>query len=379
MTAPVRPTPSPTLGIQILGPLTVSVAGTPVSLGGLKQRSVLALLLTNRSRVTSQAALGNAVWNDEPPATASSIVQVYISALRKAINHPALALHTVAPGYRLTVAADVLDLDRFDAARLAGQIATAGHDLEQASRAYSLALAQWSGAAMADFRGLRFADEFAVALDELRLHTLSARIDADLGCGRDDQLISELLTITAEHPLREPFWVQLITALYRTGRQTDALAQYRKVSRRLQDDLGLDPGPDLQHLQRAILRQETIGSSTAHHVAVGRTIAENRPSAPVARLVGADRTVVPIPAHGLRIGRSPENDLVLNEPKVSRVHASILNVNDHFVITDLNSTNGTAIGGRRISRVHRLADGDEITVGGSVFTFQFRLDASAEL
>ena len=145
----------------------------------------------------------------------------------------------------------------------------------EASARYRAALAEWSGPALADLRGLRFADDFAVAVEEERLVALQSRIEADLACGMDSAVIGELTTLTGQHPLREPFWIQLITALYRLGRQADALDASRRIRQLLGDELGIDPSPPLRQLEQKILRQESLGvAPRPPSPAMQRTVSE---------------------------------------------------------------------------------------------------------
>src|SRR5262249_39876712 len=236
---------------RILGPLEVLVDDHTVPLGGLKQRALLALLLLDAGRVVSTDRLVNALWGEDPPRTAVTSLQNFISQLRKLLG--AESLETKSPGYRLDVAAGELDLDRFRALVEEARAAPADERSGQLREALGL----WRGPALADFAFEAWATNEIGRLEEMRLAALEDRIEADLAAGCDAELVGELETLVAEHPLRERLRAQLMLALYRSGRQADALAAYQDGRRVLVDDLGIDPGPTLQQLYRAILRQES--------------------------------------------------------------------------------------------------------------------------
>jgi DNA-binding SARP family transcriptional activator len=238
------------MDFRLLGPLDVAEHGRSVALGGPKQRSVLALLLLHANQTVSTDAIAEALWGDAPPPTVAKVIQVRMSNLRKALGHGRLS--TRPPGYVLHVAPEELDLARFeallDAARAAGP-PEAGDLLREALRL-------WRGAPLADLAYESFARPHIARLDELRLTALEARIDADLATGRHAALIGELEALVLQHPLRERPRAQLMLALYRSGRQSDALAAYRAAHRTLSEELGLEPGADLQALEQAILRHD---------------------------------------------------------------------------------------------------------------------------
>jgi len=230
------------LRFRLLGPLEADRDGVPVNLGARKQRAVLALLLLEANRVVSTERLIDELWGDHPPETARSALQVYVAGLRKALGADGARLRTSAPGYVLDVPAGCTDLDEF--ARLRAQ----GRPGE--------ALALWRGPALADLDGEPFAAAAAGRLEEQRLGVLEERIDADLALGRHGELVPELEALVAEHPYRERFRAQLMLALYRSGRQADALAAYREARAAFVDDLGIEPGAELKALERSVLEQD---------------------------------------------------------------------------------------------------------------------------
>jgi DNA-binding SARP family transcriptional activator len=235
---------------RILGPLEVSDETGPLLLGGLKQRAVLAMLLLEPGRIVSVDRLIDALWGEQPPRTATTSLQNFISQLRKTLG--ADVLETKAPGYRLRVRPGELDLDRF---RVLVESAR-GADPQTRAEKLRHALALWRGPALADLSYEAFADPHVAYLEELRLATLEERIDADLALGAHAELTGELEGLVEEFPMRERLRGQYMLALYRAGRQAEALQAYGEGRRILVDQLGIEPSRDLQQLHGAILRQE---------------------------------------------------------------------------------------------------------------------------
>ena len=268
-------------------------------MAGIKPKAVLAVLLINRDRVVSSAAIAEAIWNDNVPTAYTASLQVFMSTLRRSLRDLCaggnVLITTQAPGYRLTVDGLCVDLGRFERARTVGNEQFAGKRYVDAAAHYRAALAEWSGPALADLRGYRFADDFAAAVEEDRLATLQSRIEADLACGRDAAVIGELTTLTAQHPLREPFWAQLMTAYYRVGRQADALEAGRRIRALLNAELGIDPSPAIQDLERRILRQESLWELAAGEPPVGmlQTMTETNSTTQRCPVDSPDRTSRP--------------------------------------------------------------------------------------
>jgi DNA-binding SARP family transcriptional activator len=236
---------------RILGPLEVTDEAGPLLLGGQKQRAVLALLLLEPGKVVSTDRLIDALWGEEPPRTAATSLQNFISQLRKVLG-PEL-LETKSPGYRLRVRPGEIDLDRFRL--LVEQARTESHP--ERARKLREALALWRGPALADFAFESFAQPHIAHLEEIRLATLEERVQADLDAGSHGDLIGELEELVEQHPVRERLRGHYMLALYRSGRQAEALQTYQEGRRILVDQLGIEPSRDLQQLHGAILRQET--------------------------------------------------------------------------------------------------------------------------
>ncbi|MEO6713428.1 MAG: BTAD domain-containing putative transcriptional regulator [Mycobacteriales bacterium] len=364
------------LDFRVLGPVRVLLDGREVALGGSKRRSLLALLVANRNRVVSVSSIADALWEDEPPPSVSSSIQVAVSGLRAALAAASVGtralIDTAPPGYRLTVEESSCDLGRFRQLRAQARTAHSAGRLDDAADAYRLALDQWSGGAFEDLRDLRFACELAVALDEERLATVEARIEVELAAGKHRDLVGELSTLTAENPLRESLWTAYMTALFRCDRQADALAAYRVLRATLMDELGLDPSPAARTLESAVLAQDPSLAWTPPQAVQPQpllTIREPVEIAP-AQLRGEDGACYPVDGSGLQIGRLSDNGLVIDNPKVSRHHACIVATVNSYVLSDLHSTNGTKLNGELIAMPHALGDGDEIRIGDALFVFE---------
>ncbi|MFL5935313.1 MAG: BTAD domain-containing putative transcriptional regulator [Gaiellaceae bacterium] len=239
---------------RVLGPLEVRDGDRSLPLAGAKQRALLALLLVHANHVVSRDRLIDELWGDQPPETAVTTLQVYVSRLRKVL--PPQTLHTRAPGYLLEVEPDDLDLHRFQRLLVEGREACAAGEAERAAQLLHAALALWRGAALAEFAFEPFAQAEIGRLEELRLAAVEERIDADLALGRHADLIGELEALIAENPHRERLRGQLMLALYRSGRQAEALAAYQEARRALVDELGIEPSADLQRLEKQILTQD---------------------------------------------------------------------------------------------------------------------------
>ncbi len=241
--------------LRILGPFQAfDDSGREVALPTGRERVLLAALVLRRGEVTSVDALVDALWGDAAPSTAVKAVQGYVSHLRRVLGSDG-ALVTQAPGYVLRVPAEAVDAYRFET--LAAEAwRTLQDDPKSALVTFEQALALWRGSALVDFAFADFAQREIRRLEELRLETLEGRFEAMLQLGRHGAVVAELATRVAEHPLRERLRGQLMLALYRSGRQADALEVYRDGRRLLADELGLEPGAELQRLERAILSQD---------------------------------------------------------------------------------------------------------------------------
>ena len=228
---------------HLLGPLQVHHDGAALAVGGPRQRALLAVLLLHAGRVVSRDRLVDLVWEDGPPRSAVTVLQMAVSRLRAALGHG--RIRTIAGGYSFAVAPDELDTVRFEnALRAAGQARMVGEH-ERAAGLLADGLQLWRGPFLGDLHDREFARVPASRLEELRLVALEQRIDAELALGRTDSVLADLAGLVVEHPLRETFRSQLVTALARSGRAAEAVTAYHSARQVLREELGLDPGPRL--------------------------------------------------------------------------------------------------------------------------------------
>jgi DNA-binding SARP family transcriptional activator len=239
-----------TLEFRILGPLEVSDETGHVALGGPKQRGLLAILVLEAGRVVATDRLIDLLWGEEAPKTATASLQNAVGRLRRALG--ADVLETRAPGYVLSVSPDQIDARRVERTLLEARRLPADERRDR----LQAALALWRGPALAEFAFDDFAQAEIRRLDELRLVVIEERIEVDLELGRHGDVTSELESLVRDHPLRETFRRQLMLALYRAGRQAEALEVYQDARARFVDELGIEPGPELKRLQSEILRHE---------------------------------------------------------------------------------------------------------------------------
>jgi YVTN family beta-propeller protein len=254
---------------RILGPLEVLEGDNPVALGTLKERLVLGVLLLHANEFISRERLIDDLWGEAPPPTARKAVNVYLSQLRKALKRGGIDPITTGSGaYRLHVEAEDLDADRMQVLVASARELAATGELENAAERFREALSLWRGPTLAGLQLESLGRDEVAQLDELRVATLIDRIDCDLALGRHEQVLGELNVLVREHPLRERLRAQQMLALYRAGRQADALDAYAEARGTLVDDLGIEPSPALQRLQQAILRHDASLETPAGTAAV---------------------------------------------------------------------------------------------------------------
>ena len=241
---------------RILGPLEVADDGAVRALPPGKPRALLAVLLLRANEVVPADLVIDQLWGENPPATAGHLVHVYVSQLRKSLGDKGELLATRSPGYQLAVGPEGLDLYRFELRLREAREALDVGDAAGAATLAREALGLWRGPALSDFAYESFAQTAIGRLEELRLAAQELGIESELRMGRSGELVAELEALVREHPLRERLRGQLMTALYRSGRQAEALETYQDLRRRLAEELGLDPGPALQRLEGAILRHD---------------------------------------------------------------------------------------------------------------------------
>jgi DNA-binding SARP family transcriptional activator len=312
----------------ILGPLEVRVSGRKIAVAGSKPRELLAVLLLNANEVVSRGRLVDELWGGAPPETAATALQVHVSQLRKALGRETVV--TRAPGYLIKVDPGHLDSERFE--RLVEE--SPGQEAAAAAETLQQALGLWRGPALADLDETLARPERG-RLEELRLSAFDRRIDADLELGLHAQLVPELEGLVREDPLRERRRAQLMLALYRSGRQADALAVYRQGQRLLQEELGLEPGVDLRRLERAILAHDP---SLESPVVAGT----KRPSV-AQRRRASSRTEAPVPPDSVAV-IDPQRFRVVGHVRVGRRPVAV--VIGHGSVWVANTDDGT------VSRIH---------------------------
>jgi DNA-binding SARP family transcriptional activator len=334
---------------RLLGPLEATVDGATVALPAGKPRALLARLLLDANRVVPVETLVESLWGDPAPPSARKVLQVYVSQLRKTLGPK--RIETRPPGYAVRVAPDEYDLGRFE------RLVDAARGAESARQAELLgqALALWRGPGLVEFRHEPFAVPAARRLAELRLVAVEHRIDAELELGRHERLVGELETLVEEHPLREELRRRLMLALYRCGRQADALERYREGRRELVSELGIEPGQGLQELERAILRHDRSleGPRAAHvrgcvvgvganlHALLGPLAVDGREVLLVeiarepAELALRSRALAAIAADDIRTAAFTSDDAGADVARLaSEQHADLLVVDDLSLLRD---------------------------------------------
>jgi DNA-binding SARP family transcriptional activator/Tfp pilus assembly protein PilF len=279
---------------QILGPLEVRVGGSWSGINAPKWRTVLAVLLLQPSQIVSTDQLINEVWPEDAPARATNLISVYVHRLRRLIGDPeGKILVTRSPGYQLLAAADDVDAQLFARLMAAGRGALADQDAPRAADLLSQAAGLWRGnRALADVPPSPLVSAEASRLEECLIEVVELRIQADLACGRQAQVVTELRRLLADHPLRERLWALLMRALYRSGRQAEALEVYAQARKVIADELGVDPGAELQGLYQQILAADSDGGPAGDRQA-GPVPAVAVPHAP---LVAENPAAIGVPA-----------------------------------------------------------------------------------
>lgn len=248
---------------RILGPFEALDGERQIPLGGARQRAVLALLLLHANETVTRDVIVDELWGENPPPTAAKVLQNCVSALRKEL--PADTIRTVGGAYCVAVEPGELDRDRFERLLGEGRVALEAGDHADASDRLRQALALWHGTPLSDFSYERFAQDEISRLEELHVSALEDRIEAELALGHHDELVAELEGLVNRQPLRERLRAQLMLALYRGGRQAEALEAYRDARRALLSELGIEPGRRLRELEHAILAQDPALDISRRH------------------------------------------------------------------------------------------------------------------
>jgi predicted ATPase/DNA-binding SARP family transcriptional activator/Tfp pilus assembly protein PilF len=319
---------------RILGSVEAEDNGLTLDLGGLRERTLLARLLLSANQAVSADRLADDLWSGNPPPHSTATLRVYISRLRRVLGPQSGVLTTQPAGYQLNIAEDQLDAARFERLIAAAEAETAAGRAEAAATTLREALDLWRGPALSDVADMGFAATDASRLEEAKLTALEHRVEADLACGRHASLVAELDGLAAAHPLRERLTGQRILALYRCGRQAEALTAYAELRDRLTEELGIDPSPDLRRLHERILRQDPgldwhPAQDAAHDVRAAAPAGEASPPPPAenGRADGAVAARQPeaAPLAGLPtettsfVGREAELDTIEELLRLSRL------------------------------------------------------------
>src|SRR5438105_2393139 len=277
---------------RVLGPLEIENDDRLLVLRAGRQRALLALLLLRRGEAVSSERIVDELWAGNAPSSAAKILQGYVSQLRASFAEAGFERRLLTQGhaYRLRLEPGELDIEAFESLLERGRIASASSSYDLAAELLRDALALWRGPPLADFTYEPFAQAEIARLEESRLLAVEKRIEADLARGGGAELVGELETLVAAHRLREAFRGQLMFALYRSGRQAEALDVYQTTRRTLVDELGIDPSPALQKLERAILRHDASLEHAEPHAA--------EPAVPAARegATSTERSTAPMPS-----------------------------------------------------------------------------------
>jgi predicted ATPase/DNA-binding SARP family transcriptional activator len=245
------------MAVRLLGPLEVDVSGEPVRFEGAKQRTLFAVLALRAPEAVSADELVEALWGEEQPGGVGQALQKQISRLRRRLGDAGERLRHRPPGYALDVEPEAIDFRRFEELLRSARAALGRDDPERAAAELEAALAEWRGEALADYRFDEFAQREIARLEELRMEAVEERLAAQLAGGGGEEVVGELQALVAEHPLRERLRGQLMVALYRAGRQADALETMRAGRQLLVEELGIEPGPELRRLERMILAHDS--------------------------------------------------------------------------------------------------------------------------
>ena len=365
------------LRFQVLGPLDVVVDGARVALGGTKQRIVLALLLLEANHVVSADRLVDAVWGDDASDRSPGTLHVYVSNLRKVLEPVSTALGvdsiivTQRPGYVLEVDPAAVDALVFEDAVAAARRAAEGGRHAIAAARFREALDLWHGTPLADLYDEPFAQGAVSRLEAMRVAAVEGLLEADLASGRHHAAIEQLPALIEANPLNERLRGFLMLALYRAGRQADALAAYRDARHVLIEELGIEPSPFLRDLESRILQQDPTldlmgtGVPAVADLAASTMVRVGRSTTAWIDLAGQRIDLVRAVT---TLGRRADRHVNVPDPDVSRAHCEIRHTPTGYVLVDTGSTNGTKLNGGAVSE-HALAAGDTITIGTTDFTF----------
>ena len=354
---------APALSYRVLGSVEVARDGVPVALGGVKARTIMAALLVNSPRIVSTASLIEILWGNDAPDRANATLQVHVSHLRKRLGDGRPTIVTQVPGYYLAAGPGDLDLHAFEELAASARMSADRGCLTEAAELLREALSKWSGAPLEGIEAGEFAERSRAWLDERRLSVGEDLVALHVHLGNHRDAVRRVDELLIQAPLRESLWELKMLALYRTGRQADALAAFQQCRKLLDDELGVDPSPKLRALEQSVLRQDAALDAPAGtpppEVNVAVTVTTQRITAHLELGDGSVRELV----DPLLIGRHPDCHLVLSDPGVSRQHAEIRPAMGGHLLSDLGSANGTRVNGN--PETHRMLEPDDLVQVGS--------------
>ena len=355
-------------GVAVLPP-----GGTTTSIGADKQRRLLAALLISPGQGVSADTLAESLWGDEQPNGAKAALHVHVSKLRQALAALGApdVVNTSPAGYSLVVDPDDVDHVRFShLTQHAADLLSSG-DPSSAGDTYARALEMWVGRPFADLNDAPFTDGLVASLERERAIAQRGLAEAALVGGRAEVAVQRLEPLAVADPYDEGLQALLLLALARVGRTSDALSRYNALRDRLADELGTDPGPELQALHVRLLRQDPALLSGLTAVIGQQTVARPRPEDQVSALLDLGDRAVPLARHVTTLGRQTDRTVVVEDAEASREHAVIVRRGESFVLADSGSTNGTFVNDELIGE-RVLEDGDRIQIGGTSLIFRAR-------
>lgn len=336
---------------RLLGPLEVTADGRSLDVGGLKQRALLAILLLHANQQVSRDVLIDQLWGEHPPARPDHAMDVYVWRLRRTLDPAAgrPCVLTRPGGYLLEAVPEQVDVVRFEHLARAGERSLAAGEVSEAAGQLRGALALWRGSPLADFTDEPFAQAEISRLEELRSEVVEGRIDAELALGHHARAVSELESIIAAQPLRERPYQQLMVALYRCGRQADALAVYQRARHVLLDELGIEPGRPLRELELAILRQDPSLELSSRQSAFGAVVSSPDIAVGSRAAVGTRRRLATVGAAlavtlGVVVTTTTRGSVPLAglPDSVAMINGATAQLSD--VVTGVGRPNGIALG-----------------------------------
>ena len=368
----------------ILGAVDVHVDGRSLRLGGPKPRALLAILLLNANAAVSRDRLIDGLWGEAPPATAAHTLDDYVSRLRKELGSDRIERRP--PGYVLRVEPGELDLEQFETLGEQGRRELALGDADVAAATFRAALGLWRGRALEDVLYEPFASLESERLEERRLALVEDRLEADLACGQGSALVAELHRLTRDHPLRERLLGQLMLALYRSGQQAKALELFQASRRRLAEEFGLEPGPQLRTLERHILEQDGSLDAPApsnveqaeqsrgrsRRTAIAATLAAvalaaTATTAVVLSTSGSVARGIAAAKHDQLVGLDAESGRMAGTVTLSGAPAAIASGNGSFWVADADTSRLLRVdpkSGAVLDRIPLATQPGEIAVGG---------------